>query len=564
MTFKSVYPHLIPNIEDWPISKLSNSRQAFIKQINTAAFDSLIAKHGEELDDLLARSIYLERMRIQMEPWKVDPSDEKKFWNSISKQFQENKREANKDDLNKALIERIIRRYSEEIVGNFKIGTFRFARKFLTAFFGRLLNAAKGKNILKFRSRKHKLYEKLIVKGPLEQVRHLSKDGTLVVLPTHFSNLDSILIGYAIDAICGLPAFSYGAGLNLFELELVAYFMNRLGAYKVDRRKKNSIYLEVLKTMSSLSMEEGVHSLFFPGGTRSRSGETEKHLKMGLLSTVIDAQRSMLQKGETKKIYIVPLVLSYHFVLEGKYLIEQHLLRTGKEKYIRMKDHGRSYSRIFRFIWQLFSSSSEIYLSFGPAMDVFGNPVDNEGISYDERGNKIDLKDYFTFEGMIDRNEQREAIYTKNLAKKVIASFHADHVVLSSQMIAFAFFHILSNQNKDTSIFDLVNIPMEDSKINLEEFSNTMQELKEVLIEMEQAGSIKLSDNIKDPVDMIIEDGLKHLGMYHVKKPIIKLDEFHLGSQDLKLVYYYSNRLDHYELGEKLLWKKNDQIEEPI
>ena len=61
---------------------------------------------------------------------------------------------------------------------------------------------------------------------------------TVIIVPTHFSNLDSILIGYAIDGIMGLPAFHYGAGLNLYDLELVAYFINRLGAYKVDRRKK--------------------------------------------------------------------------------------------------------------------------------------------------------------------------------------------------------------------------------------------------------------------------------------------------------------------------------------
>lgn len=564
MAFRSVYPHLMTNIEDWPIYKLSKHRQEFIKRLNQVASDSLIEKYGGDLDDLLARSIYLERMRIQMEPWSVDPSDEKKFWNNISKQFQENKREPDKDELNRALVERIIRRYAEEIVGHFKIGTFRFARKFLTAFFGRLLNAAKERNFLKFRNSKHKLYEKLIVKGHLEQVRKLSEEGTLVILPTHFSNLDSILIGYAIDGICGLPAFSYGAGLNLFELELVAYFMNRLGAYKVDRRKKNSIYLEVLKTMSSLSLEEGVHSLFFPGGTRSRSGETEKHLKMGLLSTVIEAQRSLLEKGEHKKIYIVPMILSYHFVLEAKFLIEQHLLRTGKEKYIRIKDHGRSYSRIFRFIWQLFSSSSEIYMSFGKPMDVFGNPVDMDGVSFDERGHKIDLKDYFTFEGKIDRNEQRETIYTKNLAKKVVESYHKDHIVLSSQMIAFAFFHILKSENRDTSIFDLVNIPTEDIRISKTMFLGILNELQSVLIEMEQTGNIKLSDKIHESVEEIIADGLKNLGMYHVKKPVIKLDDTWFGSQDLKLLFYYSNRLDHYELNEKLHWKKNDQLAESI
>src|SRR5204863_9543615 len=63
-------------------------------------------------------------------------------------------------------------------------------------------------------------------------------DALPILVPTHFSNLDSILIGWIIHAM-GLPAFIYGAGLNLFNIKIFAYFMNSLGAYKVDRRKKD-------------------------------------------------------------------------------------------------------------------------------------------------------------------------------------------------------------------------------------------------------------------------------------------------------------------------------------
>lgn len=39
--------------------------------------------------------------------------------------------------------------------------------------------------------------------------------------------------------------------------------MNRLGAYRVDRRKKNAIYLEALKVYSTEVIMRGGHSLFF-------------------------------------------------------------------------------------------------------------------------------------------------------------------------------------------------------------------------------------------------------------------------------------------------------------
>ena len=86
-----------------------------------------------------------------------------------------------------------------------------------------------------------RMHVRLIVAGKTDSIRTLIKDHTVVVVPTHFSNLDSILIGYAMDAMMGLPSFSYGAGLNLYNTGYTAYFMNRLGAYRVDRRKKNPI-----------------------------------------------------------------------------------------------------------------------------------------------------------------------------------------------------------------------------------------------------------------------------------------------------------------------------------
>ncbi|MBK7506162.1 MAG: 1-acyl-sn-glycerol-3-phosphate acyltransferase, partial [Bacteroidetes bacterium] len=150
---------------------------------------------------------------------------------------------------------------------------------------------------------------------------------TLILVPTHFSNLDSIMVGYGMDMV-GLGAFQYGAGLNLFNSKLFSFFMSNLGPYKLDRRKKNSIYLETLKTYSRTTILHGAPTLFFPGGTRSRAGNIEKSLKLGLLGTVIEAQRIQFEKNPNnlaKKLFIVPITTSYHFVLEASSLMEENL-----------------------------------------------------------------------------------------------------------------------------------------------------------------------------------------------------------------------------------------------
>ena len=185
-----------------------------------------------------------------------------------------------------------------------------------------------------------------------------------------------MVIGWAIQEL-GLPAVIYGAGLNLFGVRILAYLMNRLGAYKIDRRKKNPFYLETLKTYSRTALNEGVHSLFFPGGTRSRSGELENQLKLGLLGTTMDAQYNNFARAKAtgepaKKIIVIPVVMNYHFILEAPSLIDEHLKRTGEGLFYAENDQYSTSFKILRFIYKFLTQSSKIYLSFAPPMDLFG------------------------------------------------------------------------------------------------------------------------------------------------------------------------------------------------
>jgi glycerol-3-phosphate O-acyltransferase len=404
---------------------------------------------------------------------------------------------------------------------------------------------------------KKRLVQKLIVKGDIEQVRDLAKKGTLIIVPTHFSNLDSILIGYTLDTIIGLPAFSYGAGLNLYNTGYTAYFMNRLGAYRVDRRKKNKIYLETLKSMSNLSMQRGTNSIFFPGGTRSRSGAIENKLKMGLLGTVVEAQRAMIQRDDKTKIYIVPLILSYHFVLDGQSLIDQHLKQQGKSRYFKEGKDYSGISGVIRFVWKILSEGNEITLSFGKAMDVIGNPIDNQGNSKDKHGNPIELSDYFKSEGIINTDLQREAEYTSLLAESIINRFHSDNIVLSSHLIAFAAFEILCNENPKLDLFGILRLPTDDYIFEHDFLYATVSQLKQTLIDFADKGKLILSPEINAEIDDLIQDGIKHLGTFHIKKPLKKNKLGEIISENFYLLYFYHNRLTGYGLEK---WIKPGRI----
>jgi glycerol-3-phosphate O-acyltransferase len=554
MKYIEPFSPLFKKMSDWPIYKLSQDRRRFIAEIDDFVIERLI-KEQPKLYDLIMQTMYQERIRIKETPWKVDPPNERQFLDRIRKQLVESETESKPKakETHNDILRKFVHRYSEEIVGTFSLRTMRFARSFLSLFFNRLLNAA-TERWWRFLSSKSRLHERIQVHGDVQTIQDLFSKGTVVVVPTHFSNLDSVLIGFAMDHIMGLPQFSYGAGLNLFNSGAAAFFINRLGAYRIDRRKKNAIYLETLKGMSNLAIQRGTNTLFFPGGTRSRSGEVETRLKMGLLGTVVEAQRTMCERGETNKVFIVPLTTSYHTVLEAPFLIHQHLQIVGKERYLKGRTEVNSFREWFKFIWQFFAKRSDIVLSFGKPMDVMGNFVDNEGISRDSRNNVLDVSDYFVTEGVVKEDLQREGEYTKLLADKIVDRFHRENIVLSSHVVAYTAFNILKESNEKLDLYALLRLPPDDFVFPLATFTAAVAAIQTALFDHEEKGRLKLSDAIRLSPEELVQDGVKNLGVYHVRKPLLFDRKGDLESDDFNVLFFYHNRLENFNLAKRVKW----------
>ncbi|MBK7805865.1 MAG: 1-acyl-sn-glycerol-3-phosphate acyltransferase [Saprospiraceae bacterium] len=550
-----IFSHIIPNVENWPVADQSRNRAEFIVRLNKFVIDQLQTTHKHNLHDLISKTIYMENQRIKLTPWKVDPPDEKAYWKSISNELEGAATREDKIEVEQELLKRIINRYNEEIVGHFMPKTFLFSRIFLTSFFKRIFNRYFASGQWRWGNKKT-LQQKIKVKGNVELIRTLFEKGTVVILPTHYSNLDSIMVGYAIDANVGLPSFSYGAGLNLYNVEIVAYFINRLGAFRVDRRKKNPIYLECLKSMTGYSLIEGVNCLFFPGGTRSRSGQTEDKLKLGLISSVIEAQRLHLENNNEKKIFVVPLNLGYHFVLEASHLIDQHLQLVGKDKYKRTKGGGPSFANVVRFIKDLYTKSSEMYMSFGDPLDVFGNKVDADGISYDKFNHVVEMKDYFTIEGELSSNSQREGVYAKILGETVVDSYKKFNVILSSNVVAFVAFHLIYEEYKESGLLHLVNQRNFSFAIDNSKFEEHVGLLLNHIVSLSTQGVVTISDESWSDVKQLIHEGLSKLGIYHAVDILKKDKTAQIICQDIRQLYFYHNRLLNYGFEEFMGWEK--------
>ncbi len=547
------YKPILPGTRDWPVVRLSKNRKQFIEQVTKEAMQAILdqLEGKEQLRDVLETTVYREKLRIKENPWKVDPPDELRFWNKIRKELLElSTHDANSRETEKELLRQIVSRYANEIAGNFKKSRYKMAREIVKFGFARLLNATRVKRFGAFFRNDYTLRDKLQITGKTGQIRKLAKIGTVVMVPTHFSNLDSILIGWVIHSL-GLPAFIYGAGLNLFNIKLLAYFMNSLGAYKVDRRKKNPMYLETLKTYSKLAIEEGAHSLFFPGGTRSRSGRIETSLKLGLLGTAMEAQRSIYEKkkdGEVRKIFIVPVTLNYHFVLEAPVLINEFLKREGQEKYYIENDSFSTSYKMLKFLFKFFTKGSDISVSIGRGMDLMGNYVDKKGRSIDQHGRFINTEEYFMTDRKVSVDTQREAEYTRQLADVIIREYHRINCVFTSHLVAFVAFNMLRRQYSKFDLYDLLRLPEDEIRIPYPDFRDKVEEIRQHIFEMKRNNQVNTSKYLHEELDEVIRLGLENVGMYHSKRPLLRHKSGEIITQDLNTLYYYHNRMHGYDL----------------
>ena len=550
---KSLEP-VISDINDWPINKLSQDRASFLGETIDKTFDIILEKFNDSnaLHGELKNVLYQEKNRLTKEPWKSDTPEERIFWSEIKRKILltdkiEDEEKKLKED--KKTLRSILAFYSDEMVANFDPKKYRIAQKVLPFVFGRLMNVSPGEKLKFLFASNKSIYDKFKITGPIDHIRNLSKKGTVIIVPTHFSNIDSPTIGLVIDII-GLPAMTYGAGINLFTIGILSRWLNDLGAYKLDRRRKNKPYQELLKNYSTVAITRGAHSLFFPGGTRSRSGQIETKLKLGLLGTAVEAQRQNLlnfNEETAKKVFIVPVVLNYHFVIEAASLINQHLSYEGKEQFIAEKNEVSTSFKIIKSIFKVLTANPGMTVSFASPMDVLGNEVDFEGNSINKIGQKVNIKDYFTLNGELNEDIQRDNVYTKMLGEKIVEKFLSANTVLSSHIVSFVAFELIQKEFKNLDIYQLLRIPVDEIEIDAEEFKVEVNNIKEKIIDLFAEDKIRVNDRILHAeTEDIISHGMKNLGVYHSQLPLVKNSVGNIITTDLKVLYFYHNRLLGY------------------
>jgi glycerol-3-phosphate O-acyltransferase len=526
----------------------SEDRERVLAEVVSRVVEQTVAS-ATRLDEVVADSVYHERRRL-----KGERGNEVEFWTDVGAGLAV----ASEREL-QGLLRRIVRRYADEIAGRFDERVYDAVTRAGEPAMGLLLNAVSPRRLLKGLTGRGDgpsalpgVERAIVVNGHVEQLRALHERGTIVLVPTHVSHMDSLAVGWALWHI-GLPPFLYGAGLNLFGNPMLGFFLRNLGAYTVDRRKKDPLYKDTLKEYAQLTLENGYDNIFFPGGTRSRSGAIEQRLKLGLLGAGVSAYVRNLQRGRDRdRIYLVPATLSYQLVLEAETLIDDFLQETGRSRYIITDDESSKARRVVDFVTQLFSLDSKIYFTVGRAIDPFGNDVDEHGESVDPRGRPIDVRRYVMRDGEVVCDAQRDGEFTREVGERLVAAYGRDTVVQATHLTAHAALLLLRRANPDT---DLVRLLRAGGRVDDLALLDVYAEIDRQLVElrgMAGRGGVRLAPTLQSgTADDVVAEGLSHFACYHTRAALSRRGD-RLVPTDRPLLFYYSNRLEGFRLERAL------------
>ena len=525
-------------------------RDKAIEQVIEQTLNDQMAycKRSEDItiDNIIFDTIYLEKKRIKNKKNSKHSRSEIVFWSKVEERFYS----ANPKEKEEILKE-IIENYAHEISGGYSSKVYNFAIKVVPYLLKAILVDEPYWKLFSKKGRE-KINNNIDISGPLDKILRLSNSGTLIVTPTHQSNFDSIIIGYS-TFITGLPPLIYGAGLNLFTNPVLSYMMTNLGAYKVDRDKKNDLYKDVLKNYTSVSLEYGYHNLFYPGGTRSRSGKIEEQLKLGLLGSGLSTFIKGAKEGIKKNIYVVPCTVNYELCLEARDLIEDYLLEEGNRKFVLPNDSSNKIKNILSFAKKIVKIDSKIAVCFGEPLDIFGNAVNDEGVSIDSHSRPIDIRKYILVNGVPNYSFQRDRVYTSILGNKILKSFLKNNVIMDTHLVSYAAFKIFQKKYPFSNVFKLVSAF--EAECSKELLLNCIIFLEELLLKKSENGELKLDSMISSSVpDELVSHALKQLSSYHGKS-VLRAQNGSFISNDLITLYYYHNKLTLYGLEKDLnIW----------
>lgn len=192
-------------------------------------------------------------------------------------------------------------------------------------------------------------------RAQLEHTYALAQRAPVVFLPSHKSNLDHLVLRWALYEN-GHPPNHTAGGINMNFLPM-GPLLRRSGVFFIRRTfKDNPIYKFVLGQYIDYLVEKRFPLEWYIEGGRSRSGKLLPP-RFGLLAYVIDAYR----RAKSEDVWLIPVSIGYDQIQDvGSYVTEQ---RGGQKE-------RESFSWFLRMFRMLKRRYGEIYIRFGEPVSL--------------------------------------------------------------------------------------------------------------------------------------------------------------------------------------------------
>jgi glycerol-3-phosphate O-acyltransferase len=145
----------------------------------------------------------------------------------------------------------------------------------------------------------------------IEAIRERSKESTIVLLPSHKSHVDYLVLSYVFNhENLSLPLIAAGDNLSFFPL---GPYLRRMGAFFIRRQfGGDRLYGATVEAYVRRLIRDGHTLEVFLEGGRSRTGKVLKP-QLGLLGMVLDAALAV----QNREVLFVPISIGYERIVEA-------------------------------------------------------------------------------------------------------------------------------------------------------------------------------------------------------------------------------------------------------
>ncbi len=272
-----------------------------------------------------------------------------------------------------------------------------------------------------------RMYDGVVMdKEGLERLRDAARDSSLVLLPSHKSHIDYLVLSDRLYANAFMaPLIAAGENLSFWPIGPV---LRRAGAFFIRRSfKGDRLYPALVEAYLRKLLAEGFTTEFFLEGGRSRTGKALPP-KYGLLAMLFDSA----SKLPATKVRLVPISIGYERIIEERSFV--HELGGGEKQSENVGDLIKS-SSILRSKW------GRLYVQFGNIIDF------DEFLESTRRRSASGLHTIAD----LSPNQQRAAV--RALAHKVMYSINEVTVVTPAALVATA---LLSHRKRGMTMSALI------------------------------------------------------------------------------------------------------------